>query len=278
MQVVERRLIWSGATVRVLDARPVQMPRARIVVVHGYGEHAGRYSELASRLASKDIAVTAFDLPGHGQSAGVPGDLGGFENLDELLEMVCQASGSSNGDVPLAVLGHSLGGLIVAGFAARNPAIADALIFSAPVLGRWAAIEALEGLDTIPPSMVRARHLSSVASFASEYDEDALIYRGPVHRSVLVRAKEQLAALGAENSLSEQRMLWLHGSADRIVPLSDALRGFADLSPQALTARIFESARHEVFNDHSREDAIEFVRGYVRSLPHPESQKIGEPR
>ncbi|MDP4923818.1 MAG: lysophospholipase, partial [Limnohabitans sp.] len=97
-------------------ALPVSQPLGTVVLVHGLGEHAGRYGEVAAHLHQWGFAVRAYDQQGHGQSEGARGDLLRPGSLQADLCRVIDATRQRPvlKDLPLIVLGHSMGGLVVA--------------------------------------------------------------------------------------------------------------------------------------------------------------------
>ncbi|MGB8955948.1 MAG: lysophospholipase [Tumebacillaceae bacterium] len=121
---------------------------AAVVLVHGAGEHCGRYSHVVEKLTSHGIAVVTGDLPGHGRTEGLRGHVDSFDDyLDAVEGWVRQAeelaerSGELPGDMgqdasnaPIAILGHSMGGLVVIRYlqerAAAHPRIASAVVSS----------------------------------------------------------------------------------------------------------------------------------------------------
>jgi acylglycerol lipase len=108
--------------------------RGAVCLVHGFGEHAGRYEPVGARLAAAGYAVNAFDLRGHGRSAGRRGDTRFAATMGDLDAMLGEARAAAGPDLPVFLYGHSLGGLIVLHYLLdRRPAISGAVV-SAPVL------------------------------------------------------------------------------------------------------------------------------------------------
>ena len=116
---------------------PHPRPRFLAVVVHGYGEHAGRYEELAEVLNGHGAAVFAPDHMGHGRSAGERVVIEDFEDVVTDLHAVAELARAAHPDVPLVVIGHSMGGLIAARYAQRHGDALAALVLSGPVIGGW---------------------------------------------------------------------------------------------------------------------------------------------
>src|SRR5437879_12521189 len=90
-------------------------PLASVVIVHGYGEHIGRYDETGRALAAAGFSVRGFDFRGHGQSAGVRGFCNRFsEYVDDLEAAVTRARAEG---LPVFLLGHSFGALVAPHYA-----------------------------------------------------------------------------------------------------------------------------------------------------------------
>ena len=109
--------------------------RGIVLLVHGLGEHAGRYERLASRLNAWGFAVRGYDQYGHGESGGPRGGLPSDARLlDDLADIVDSTRARMPTTTPLILLGHSLGGLVAARFVslARRPV--EALVLFSPAL------------------------------------------------------------------------------------------------------------------------------------------------
>ena len=114
--------------------------RGTVLIVHGLGEHIGRYAHVVARLNSWGWSVVGYDQRGHGRSEGLRGRLPARDDLlVDLAQLVDAVRASHNG--PLVLLGHSLGGLVAAcfvsgGIGAVEPWFreVDALVLSSPAL------------------------------------------------------------------------------------------------------------------------------------------------
>jgi alpha-beta hydrolase superfamily lysophospholipase len=103
--------------------------KAKILLIHGLGEHIGRYNNLASSLYQAGYSVIAYDQYGHGLSTGSRGDIDCEDRLTEDLKKIILTIETK---LPIVLLGHSLGGLVVQRVLAENPELADAAIMSSP--------------------------------------------------------------------------------------------------------------------------------------------------
>ncbi|KAB8130759.1 alpha/beta hydrolase [Gracilibacillus oryzae] len=109
-------------------------PKAVIIIVHGTGEHSGRYQLFSEQCVKGDIAVVAPDLRGFGQSEGVRGHINNFqEYIDDLHRLIQRVSTNFN-DLPIFLFGHSLGGLVVIRYSQIYPTETKGIILSAPAL------------------------------------------------------------------------------------------------------------------------------------------------
>ena len=108
--------------------------RGVVLMVHGLGEHAGRYDHVANALSNWGFEVCAYDQRGHGESTGLPGTLpNSTALLDDLAEVVDDTR-QQHPKLPLILLGHSLGGLVTSRFVALSMRPVDALVLSSPAL------------------------------------------------------------------------------------------------------------------------------------------------
>jgi len=106
-----------------------------IILVHGLGEHSGRYcTHFANFFSNEGYSIHTFDLPGHGQSSGKKGHIKEYDDFDKLLSIGIFYAKNKYPSLPIFVYGHSLGGLIALEYSIQvNPDI-NGLIASAPVL------------------------------------------------------------------------------------------------------------------------------------------------
>src|SRR3990167_6551671 len=109
--------------------------RGVVILVHGLGEHAGRYDHVARQLNDWGFAVRGYDQCGHGESGGAPGSLPTDTRLlDDLADIVDSTRARMEKSTPLIVLGHSMGGLVAGRFVSLGIRPVDALVMSSPAL------------------------------------------------------------------------------------------------------------------------------------------------
>ena len=232
-------------------------PRGLLLLVHGLGEHAGRYDALAQTLNGWGFAVRGYDQFGHGESGGARGGLPADTRLvDDLAEIVESTRARLGAGLPLIVLGHSMGGLVAACFAAAHPNCLDGLVLSSPALAtRLSGVQRLlmRVLPRLAPDLRAGNGLDP--DFLS-HDEDVVrAYRTDplVHDRISARLARFLTESGAR--VLEAAPGWavptllLYAGEDQLVDPRGS-RQFAQAAPDHLvTSQCFDDLYHEIFNE-----------------------------
>ena len=245
--------------------------RGVVVLVHGLGEHAGRYDPVARRLNSWGFAVRGYDHYGHGESDGTRGALPAAARLiDDLADVVDSTRSRMESGLPLIVLGHSMGGLVAACLVALEQLRIDALVLSSPALSpRLNALQKLllAWLPRFAPHLTLGNGLDP--DFLSHDPKVVAAYRAD--RSVHDRVSAALARFIADaGPLVVARAggwrvptLLMYAGADRLVDPAGS-RAFAAAAPShVVTAHCFEDLFHEIFNELESEPVFEMLRQWL---------------
>jgi alpha-beta hydrolase superfamily lysophospholipase len=235
---------------------PQEGPRYVALVVHGYGEHAGRYGELAGVLREHGAAVFGPDHMGHGASAGERVVIEDFEDVVTDVHAVARLARSAHPGVPLVMVGHSMGGLIAARYAQRHGDELAALVLSGPVIGAWELPGRLLAFDEIPDTPISPAALSRDPAVGAAYAEDPLVWHGPMKRPTLEAFERTLRTVAEGGGIGRLPLLWVHGDDDRLVPLAGSRVGVEALRGDRLTERVYPGARHEVFNETNKAEVF----------------------
>lgn len=249
----------DGENLAIQDWPDYQGERLRgvVLLVHGLGEHAGRYEVVASQLNAWGFAVRGYDQYGHGESGGPRGGLPSDARLlDDLADIVDTTRARMPPETPLILLGHSLGGLVAARFVSLALRPVDALVLSSPALdpGLNAVQKFLIAvLPKIAPNLrvgngLDASLISHDPAVVAAYLADPL-----VHDRISGRLARFIADAGpATVALASQWQvptLLLYAGADKLVNPAGS-RAFAAQGPQqVVTAICFDELYHEIFNE-----------------------------
>lgn len=231
--------------------------RGVVIVVHGLGEHAGRYDHVARQLNAWGFAVRGYDQCGHGESNGPRGGLPTDTRLlDDLADIVDSTRARTPKGIPLILLGHSMGGLVVGRFVSLGLRKVDGLVMSSPALD--AGMNAFQKflvsvLPKIAPDLrvgngVKPQFVSHDPAVVAAYKADPL-----VHDRISARLARFIAEAGPQTlALAPQwkvPTLLMYAGDDRLLN-ADGSRTFAKLAPKdVVTTQCFDALYHEIFNE-----------------------------
>jgi alpha-beta hydrolase superfamily lysophospholipase len=238
-------------------------PQRIVVLAHGIGEHSGRYEHVAQRLAADGAVVYAPDHYGHGRSDGERGELSDVEMLVDDLAAVLALAQAEHPELPSALLGHSLGGVIATRLVQRGQHGLSALVLSGPAIGGNPAFEGLLEMDPIPDVPIDPAILSRDPEVGEAYASDPLVYHGPLSRQTLEAIFAAVAAIAQGPGLGSLPTLWIHGEEDGLAPLAATRPAIERLRGEQLEEQIYPGARHEVLNETNREDVLDEVASFL---------------
>lgn len=231
-------------------------PRAVVLLVHGLGEHAGRYDHVAGILRGWGFEVRAYDQRGHGQSGGKPGTLPAPDALLNDLADVVDEARTQYPNAPLILLGHSLGGLVVSRFVSLKMRPIDAVVLSSPALdaglGAFQKL-LLSVLPNVFPNMVvgnglDVQYISHDARVIQAYLADRWVHDKMSPRLGKFIADAGPAVLAAAASWSIPTLV-LYAGDDKLVNPNGSRR-FVKAAPKSVVTGVcFEGLYHEVFNE-----------------------------
>ena len=248
----------DGENLAVQDwpLEPGQAMRGVVLLVHGLGEHAGRYEGLAARLNDWGFGVRGYDHYGHGDSGGPRGGLSSDNRLlDDLADVVEATRVRMPRSLPLVLLGHSLGGLVAAHFVAQRRAPVEALVLSSPALDAGLSTFQKMLIAVLPrllPDLrvsngLKPHYLSHDPRVVSAYRSDRRC-----HDRVSARLARYIAEAGPTTLAAAPRWtvptLLMYAGDDRLVNPAGS-RAFAAAAPACVQSRCFEALYHELFNE-----------------------------
>lgn len=251
-----------------------------VALLHGYGEHAGRYARLAASLNAANIGVFAVDLRGHGRSEGRRGHVRRFWDYHEDVALLLDIAREQTGDKPLVLMGHSMGGLLALDvMQSRNPAGLAGLALSSPYLGLALKVNPVLALaaraasvlapQMAVPSGLKGCDVTRDAAEARIYDEDPLNNKTATARWFREsgRAIKRVRKRGSDLKLP----LWLaYAAADRIASVSATDAFVASLGNPREVLRL-SGYFHELFNEppKAREPVIQSLTTWLLAQKVP---------
>jgi alpha-beta hydrolase superfamily lysophospholipase len=156
-----------------------------------------------------------------------------------------------------------MGGLIAARYVQRYPGELAALVLSGPVIGGNPEVRAILELDPIPEVPVDPAVLSRDPNVGAAYTADPLVYSGPFKRETLESLFTAMDALAAGEGFGDLPVLWIHGSEDALAPLDHTRRAIAHLRGPNTEEKVYEGARHEIFNETNRDEVLDDVAAFI---------------
>ncbi|WP_017931388.1 alpha/beta hydrolase [Robiginitomaculum antarcticum] len=250
---------------------PVDTPRAIVTIVHGLGEHSGRYEGYALAMTAEQIAVIAVDLRGHGQSAGSRGRAKDLSSLMSDIDTMCAKSRALYPNIPHFLMGHSMGGGLALRYAATHPdAGFSGIIASAPMIRPVDKVSGIQRILTklimkIKPGLtldpgLDGSKISSIETEARRYLSDPLVHSklGADLAIVMIENGEWLI----ENAdLIKYPLLIAHSRGDQLTGFT-ASETFCDSVPDSEFIA-YDDGQHEIHHDIHAGDVKKAVVDFV---------------
>lgn len=252
---------------------PGMDPSGVIVLVHGLGEHAGRYKEWAGKFANEKFALTALDLPGHGRSEGGRGKIRKYSDLYEMINILITTASRTFPGVPVYLYGHSMGGGVVLDYTLKFKPKIKAVISTSPSLKLSfeppkSKILLAMVAKTIMPNLVQANGLAAEFLSHDKSEVDKYITDPLVHDKISAAYFAGITlsaryALANTDKLHVPALL-IHGGEDKICS-PEGSREFAAKTNMA-HLHIWEEGYHELHNETFREEVFKYIMGWIRNL------------
>lgn len=254
--------------------KPERDPLAVVILIHGIGEHSGRYQYWARQFAQQRFLIYAPDYRGHGLSAGKRGHVNSLsEYLDDIGAMVKRVY-RHHAALPVYIYGHSMGGNLVLNFLLKRHQNFDGAIITAPWIelvnppGVWKRLfgklaNALYPSFTMPTG-IKSSGLTSLSDNQEAADKDALMHGKITIRTFFELQKGAAAIVNQSGELSVP-MLICHGDADPITR-QEASRQLASTNPQKFTFKSYRGALHELHSEPCANELFQDIMGWIKRV------------
>ncbi len=239
-------------------------PKAAVVIVHGLCEHYGRYEYLVEKLNAAGYAVVRFDHRGHGRSMGKKTWYDDRTQIVSDTDLFVERARQSFPDLPLFMIGHSMGGFGAASYGTAYPGKLAGYVLS----GAWTrdhkglakADEALSDSTYVPNEL--GDGVCSDPAVGEAYLADPLVAK-EFSVALLRAVHEGHDWLRANAAAFADPVILLHGGDDGLVSPQDSIDFFEEISSTDKSLRIYAGLYHEIFNEFKRDqvirDAIEWL-------------------
>ncbi|TCL54029.1 lysophospholipase [Hydrogenispora ethanolica] len=234
-------------------------PKAVVVIVHGLCEHLGRYEYLTGKLFGKNFSVYRFDHRGHAQSEGKRVFYQNFHELADDVNAVVQWAADENPNLPVFLIGHSMGGLAVTLFGTKYPGKVKGIVLSG-ALTRYN----LHVLGELPLALPADTYVPNALGDGVCGDPDVIEAYG---KDPLVEKQISIGLMNccyyAVEWLKENPrqftdpVLILHGCRDGLVSEKDSRDFFGEIASEDKSLKIYAQLCHEIFNEKCRDEVMD---------------------
>lgn len=248
-------------------------PQGLVVLVHGLGEHSGRYARWAERFVHAGKALFAFDLRGHGKSDGKRGDSPSYASHLNDIELALSYAQSLFSGLPVFLYGHSMGGNLALNYALRQKPPISGIVLTSPWLRlvhqppKWLAIGAI-ALNAIVPALLqntglKAEDISHLPDEVKAYKDDPLVHSKLSIRNFL--AIEKAAEYAIENAKTlDKPLLLMHGTGDKITSHL-ASSEFCHKAGQKAELKLWKGLFHELHHEEPRKEIFDFALQWINN-------------
>lgn len=243
---------------------PAGAVQASIVIVHGLGEHGGRYAHVAQALTEVGCAVYAMDHRGHGKSGGQRAFVDRFANVVADIDQVVDMASREQPRKPVFLLGHSMGGALSLSYTLKHGEKLRGLILSGPAVALDGAPPMMKpiakALSVIAPGLgmfsVAPDLVSRDASVVADYTNDPLVMHAKVPARTLGEIVNFVEILPAGLPLITLPLLVMHGRDDKLAGVAGSVMVTQLAGSKDKTLNVYDGLYHEIFNELPADRAV----------------------
>ncbi|CAJ1055473.1 monoglyceride lipase isoform X2 [Xyrichtys novacula] len=254
---------------------PTSQPRALVFIVHGAGEHCGPYDEIAQRLKELSLLVFAHDHVGHGQSEGDRMNVKDFQvYIRDSLQHI-DLMKSRYPDLPIFILGHSMGGAISILTACERPNDFAGVVLIAPMVqmnpesATPFKVFMAKVLNHMVPSVtlgsIESKWISRDKKQVEAYDSDELNFHGGLRVSFGVQLMGAAARIEKEIPTISWPFYLLHGDVDKLCHIGGSRMMFEKAPSSDKKLKVYEGGYHALHHDlpEVAESVLKEVTGWI---------------
>ena len=246
--------------------------RAVLIVVHGLGEHCGRYMNVVNHLVPLGYALYGLDHIGHGKSEGTPEFVERFDDYTNTLTIYCNMVKGWQTGKPIFLLGHSMGGLIASYYLLDHQADFRGGILSAPFVKvsdsiSQATITIGKILSVVTPRAglvtLDVSGISRDPEVVTAYVNDPLVFHGKTPVRLGAELLKAMLRVRAEAHMITLPLIILQGGGDRLIDPACGQILYDKAGSKDKTIKLYEGLYHEVFNEPERARVLKDVETWL---------------
>jgi len=249
-------------------------PKACLMVVHGLAEHSGRYMNLVHKFVPLGYALYALDHVGHGQSEGERVYVERFEDFTITLKIFFDLIKKWQPDVPVFLIGHSMGGLIGAAYLLEHQDELAGAVLSGPGVKisdniSNTTIALVKLLSVLIPkaglNQLDASGVSKDQVVVDAYINDPLVYTGKTTARLAAELLKTMQQVTDQAAKIQLPLMIVQGSEDKLVDPGGAPMLFKAVSSEDKRLKVYDGLYHEVFNEPEREQVLGDVYDWIEA-------------
>ncbi|MGD8458181.1 MAG: lysophospholipase [Anaerolineales bacterium] len=246
--------------------------RGVLLIVHGLGEHSGRYGNIVEQFVPSGYAVYGFDLVGHGKSGGGREVVQRFEDYTDTLKTFYQMVAEWQAGKPIFLLGHSMGGTIASFYLLDHQEDFDGAIISAALVKVGDSVSKTtifmgKILSKIAPKVgvlvLEVEGISRDPKVVEAYINDPLVFHGKTPARLGAELLSAMIRITAEADKIRLPIIIVQGEEDILVEPSGAQMLYDKVSSVDKTLKIYDGMYHEVFNEPDRARVLKDVGAWL---------------
>ncbi|PIS30012.1 MAG: alpha/beta hydrolase [Candidatus Marinimicrobia bacterium CG08_land_8_20_14_0_20_45_22] len=263
---------FDGTRLFTRSYKPTKPAKAVVLVVHGLAEHSGRYEHVAEFLTKAGFAFETFDLRGHGKSGGARIFVNSFDDYLRDLDLIMSEVKRNYPDLPIFLLGHSMGGAITSLFTITRKSPIAGLILSAPSLKISDSISPFlikmapligKLLPKLPTIVLDKNAISRDPMVVQKYDEDPLNYRGGIPARTGAELNLAIGRIQIQMEILDLPLLILQGTVDHLSDIRGSQMLFDLAKSKDKTFNRYEGFYHEILNDPEKMRVLDDIRDWM---------------
>ena len=248
-------------------------PTYNIIIIHGLGEHSGRYKEFANFFIKKNIGVFSFDLIGHGKSDGLKGHISNMKDFTDSIEEVLIEVRKRFINTPIIIFGHSLGGCLALNYLIerKSKEISLAIISSAWIETEIQIPKYLliiqRVMHTLFPKVrlsnrLDTKDLSKDIKIVDKYKNDPLVH-DRISLNLLSEINKTIKKIKNKDYNIEIPVLIIHGKKDKII----SYKGSELINKKIKNSKLklYDNVYHEPHNDNERKEILEYYYDFIKN-------------